>query len=112
MAVSVIQSALSAFFSPISPYKSWVRKGQRAVRGIYFYILNQTFNDPKLAHWICKLVPAQCPFERDVSVLGREFHIPALCKLNPFYEQLAALRFKALSYLSEDCGEDILHYCQ
>jgi hypothetical protein len=111
MAASVIKSALLAFFSPLDR-RAWSRRGRRLLRGIYFYILNRTFDDPKLAHWICKLVPAQCPFERDVLVLGWEFHIPALCKLNPFYEQLVALRFKALSYLSEDCGEDILPYCQ
>jgi hypothetical protein len=112
MAASVIQFALSGCLTPLHLYRAWVRRGQRILQGIYFYILNQTFNDPKLAHWICKLVPAQCPFERDVLVLGREFHIPALCKFNPFYEQLTTLRFKALSYLSDDCGEDILHYCQ
>jgi Mo-dependent nitrogenase C-terminus len=112
MAASVVKYALVGVLSPLSFYRTWLKKGQGLLQGMYFYILNQTFNDPKLAHWICRLVPAQCPFERDVWLLGREFHIPALCKLNPFYEQLAALRFSALSYLSEDCGEDVLPYCQ
>jgi hypothetical protein len=58
------------------------------------------------------LIPAQCPFERDICVLGRCFlHIPPLCKLNPLYEQLVALRFRALCYLADECGQDISCYC-
>lgn len=67
---------------------------------------------PQLAHRICQLIPAQCPFERTVKLFGRTlFHIPPLCKLNPVYEQVVALRFRALCYLADDCGEDISQYC-
>jgi Mo-dependent nitrogenase C-terminus len=67
---------------------------------------------PKLAHFLCKLIPSQCPFERDIVVFGRKlFHIPPMCKLNPFYEQVVALRFKALCYLADKCGEDVTCYC-
>jgi len=66
----------------------------------------------RTARWIAKLIPAQCPFERDVKLLGRTLgHIPPLCKLNPFYEQLVTLRFRALCYLADECGEDIRSYC-
>lgn len=69
--------------------------------------------DLQLAHRICKLIPAQCPFERNIHLWGRHFlHIPPLCKLNPLYEQLVFLRFRALSYLADECGEDISCYCQ
>jgi len=69
-------------------------------------------HDPKIAHFLCKMIPPQCPFERDINLLGRKvFHIPPLCKLNPLYEQLVGLRFRALSYLADDCGEDISPYC-
>jgi len=69
-------------------------------------------HDRKLAHRIAKLVPAQCPFERDVKFLGRTVaHIPPLCKLNPLYDQLMGLRFRALCYLVDECGEDIQSYC-
>lgn len=65
-------------------------------------------NHPRVAKLICKMVPACCPFERDIQILGRTlFHVPALCKLNPFYDQLMELRFRALSYLADECGEDI-----
>ena len=58
--------------------------------------------NPKLAHQLCKLIPAQCPFERDVKFLGHTlFHIPLLCKLNPLYEEVVGLRFRAICYLAD-----------
>ncbi|MGP1383564.1 MAG: Mo-dependent nitrogenase C-terminal domain-containing protein [Thainema sp.] len=68
--------------------------------------------NPQLAHRICQLVPAQCPFERDIVLFGRQLaHIPPLCKLNPLYEEVVGLRFRALCYLADECGEDITQYC-
>ncbi|AFZ17175.1 Mo-dependent nitrogenase C-terminal domain-containing protein [Allocoleopsis franciscana] len=58
----------------------------------------------KIAQLICKLIPVDCPFERDVVLLGRTlFHIPPMCKLNPLYDQFVGLRFRALSFLCEEC---------
>lgn len=69
-------------------------------------------HDPRLARFLCKLIPPQCPFERDVVLFGHKVvHIPPMCKINPLYEQLVGLRFRALSYLADDCGEDITPYC-
>ncbi|MEC4819865.1 MAG: Mo-dependent nitrogenase C-terminal domain-containing protein [Scytonema sp. PMC 1069.18] len=68
--------------------------------------------DPKLARLIAKTIPAQCPFERDLILCGRKIaHIPPMCKLNPLYDQLVGLRFRALCYLADVCGEDIQSYC-
>jgi tellurite resistance protein len=68
--------------------------------------------DPRVARFVCKMIPAQCPFERDVVLFGRKIvHIPPMCKLNPLYEQLVGLRFRALSYLADERGEDISSYC-
>ena len=68
--------------------------------------------DAALAHRLCKLIPSQCPFERDVKLFGRTlFHIPPMCKLNPLYEQVVSLRFRALCYLADECGEDVTAYC-
>lgn len=65
-------------------------------------------NNPQLAESIVRLIPAQCPFERDVTFLGRHlFHIPPMCKLNPLYDRLVELRFRALCYLVDTCGCDI-----
>jgi tellurite resistance protein len=69
-------------------------------------------HDPRIARFLCRLIPPQCPFERDVKLFGRKVvHIPPLCKLNPLYEQLVGLRFRALSYLADDCKEDVSPYC-
>lgn len=66
----------------------------------------------KLAHLLCQIIPCTCVFERDVTLFGRTlFHIPALCKLNPLYNEFVGLRFRALSYLADECGEDISQYC-
>lgn len=67
--------------------------------------------DPRVARFLCKMIPAQCPFERDVTIFGHKIvHIPPLCKINPLYEQLVSLRFRALSYLADECKEDISAY--
>ena len=63
-------------------------------------------HNANFARFLSKVIPAQCPFERDVNILGRKVaHIPPLCKLNPFYDQLTGLRFRALCYLVDECGE-------
>lgn len=72
---------------------------------------NFNVRDPKVAHFIAKLVPSQCPFERDIAIFGHVVaHIPPLCKLNPLYEELISLRFRSLCYLADECGEDIQAY--
>jgi Mo-dependent nitrogenase C-terminus len=64
--------------------------------------------DRDTAHLLCKLIPAQCPFERDINLFGRRIaHIPPMCKLNPLYDQLVGLRFRSLCYLVDVCGETI-----
>ncbi len=86
------------FFDPLQPVRQWLDKVQ--------------VHNPKLAHRICQVIPAQCPFERDVKLFGRTlFHIPPMCKLNPLYEEVVGLRFRALCYLADECGEDITAYC-
>jgi tellurite resistance protein len=82
---------------PLHPVKDWLD--------------DLEVHDPRVARFLCKLIPSQCPFERDVQLFGRKIvHIPPLCKLNPLYEQLVGLRFRALSYLADDCQEDVSKY--
>ncbi len=70
------------------------------------------FKKPEFAHQVCKLIPAQCPFARKLNLFGTTLlTIPPLCKINPLYEELMMLRFRALSYLADECGEDISQYC-
>lgn len=60
-------------------------------------------NNPTLAQLLCRLIPAYCPFERDIILFGHLIaHIPPLCKFNPLYEQLIKLRFRALCYLAQN----------
>jgi len=82
----------------LHPVKDWLDKME--------------IHDPKVAHFLCRMIPPQCPFERDVVLFGKKVaHIPAMCKLNPLYEQFVGLRFRALSYLADECGEDVSPYC-
>lgn len=83
--------------SPLDPVKQWLDSVE--------------IDDPKVAHFLCKLIPADCPFERDVVLFGKKVvHIPPMCKINPLYEQLVGLRFRSLSFLADDCQEDISSY--
>lgn len=96
-----MESSLRQVSSNLDPLQS-VRQWLEAIE----------VNSPKLARLLCKLIPAQCPFERDVKLFGRTlFHIPPMCKLNPLYEQVVGLRFKSLCYLADVCGEDVTVYC-
>jgi hypothetical protein len=82
------------------------------LKPIRHWIDNVEVKNRRSAHLISRLIPAQCPFERDVRIGKRVVaHIPPLCKLNPLYEQLIGLRFRALCYLADVCGEDIGAYC-
>lgn len=68
-------------------------------------------NRPDVARSIIKLIPAQCPFARDIKLFGHTIaHIPPLCKLNPLYDELMSLRFRCLCFLADRCGEDIGSY--
>lgn len=93
---------------PSQPKKSW-----DLLQPLRQWLDNFEVRNPKLAHRLCKMIPAQCPFERDVKLFGHTlFHIPPMCKLNPLYEEVVALRFRAMCYLADECGEDITCYCQ
>lgn len=67
-------------------------------------------NHRETAKKIVNLIPNQCPFAREIKIFNFPiFKIPPLCKLNPFYEDLMMLRFRALCFL-EEIGEDISLY--
>ncbi|GAB4215279.1 MAG: Mo-dependent nitrogenase C-terminal domain-containing protein [Synechococcales cyanobacterium] len=68
-------------------------------------------NNRGVARFLAKLIPAECPFERDVVLFNRKiFHIPPMCKLNPLYDQVVGLRLRALNYLTDVCHEDVRPY--
>ena len=80
----------------LQPFRNWLDRIQ--------------IHDQKTAHLICRLIPCTCPFEHDFTLFGHRFHIPPMCKLNPFYNEFVSLRLRALAYLSDDCGEDVTQY--
>ena len=94
---AVLESSQAQTPDLLKPVKNWLDKME--------------IHDPRVAHFICRMIPPQCPLERDINLFGRNLaHIPPLCKLNPLYEEVVALRFRALSYLADECHEDISAY--
>ncbi|GBF81734.1 Mo-dependent nitrogenase C-terminal domain-containing protein [Aphanothece sacrum] len=93
----IITASRWTFFDGLQPLRRWLNA--------------QEISDRNLAHRVCRFIPAQCPFARDIKVFGRVLvSIPPLCKINPLYDELMSLRFRALCYLAEK-EEDISQYC-
>ncbi|MBC7970238.1 MAG: Mo-dependent nitrogenase C-terminal domain-containing protein [Verrucomicrobia bacterium] len=85
-------------FAPLHPLRQWLDTIE--------------IRDAKTANLLCQMIPARCPFERTIKLFDRTLcAIPPLCKLNPFYEQVVALRFRALCYLADECSQDVSRYC-
>lgn len=88
----------NASFDGLYPVRQWLNRLE--------------IRNAAIAHLICRIVPVQCPFERDIRFLGLTLlRIPPLCKLNPLYEEVVGLRFRSLCYLADECGEDVRCYC-
>ena len=104
---------IAATASPLSPSPEKTKSGVNVLGPIKDWLDEMNVKDPRLARFVCTVIPPQCPFERDINLFGRTLvHIPPLCKLNPLYEQFTILRFRSLSYLADECGEDITKYIQ
>jgi hypothetical protein len=103
---------LSAVINPIGNQQKNMRRKVDLLQPLRQWIDALEIQNRKVARFIAKLIPAQCPFERDIVLFGRRIaHIPPMCKLNPLYDQFIGLRFRALCYLVDQCGEDIQSYC-
>ena len=103
----------SAAASPLTPPPEKLKSGVDVLHPVKEWLEDMEVKDPRLAKFVCKVIPPQCPFERDINLFGRTVaHIPPLCKLNPLYEQFTMLRFRSLSYLADECGEDVTKYVQ
>jgi hypothetical protein len=102
----------SGIQSPVSPLKPPAKPLFDLFAPLRQWLDNVEVKDAEFAHMVCKRIPAQCPFERRVQFKGRTLlYIPPLCKLNPVYDEVVGLRFRALCYLADVCGEDISSYC-
>ena len=92
--------------------RQWVQKKRGLLSPLRTWLDNIKVSDRALAHRLCKFIPTQCPFERRIQLFGHTIlSIPPLCKLNPLYEEVVALRFRAICYLADECGEDVSSYC-
>ncbi len=99
----------TAAASPLTPPAP--KEGPDPLKPMREWLDQLEVQDPRLARFVCKMIPSQCPFERDVTLFGKKVvHIPPMCKINPLYEQLVGLRFRALSHLADDLGEDVTPY--
>lgn len=97
--------------TPAIPATGLTKRQIHALHHVRDWLDRLDIQDPRVARFLCKMIPSQCPFERDVTLFKRKIvHIPPMCKINPLYEQLVGLRFRALSYLADKCGEDISPY--
>ncbi|MEH2118867.1 Mo-dependent nitrogenase C-terminal domain-containing protein [Nostoc sp.] len=97
--------------TPIIPSPRLTKRQINALHPLRDWLDRLDIQDSRVARFLCKMIPSQCPFERDVILFGRKIvHIPPMCKINPLYEQLVGLRFRALSYLADKCGEDVSPY--
>jgi hypothetical protein len=98
--------------SPVTPLKPPAKPAIDLLSPVRHWLDRIEVKDVRFAHFLCKQIPSQCPFERRVQLKGRTLlYIPPLCKLNPVYDEVVALRFRALCYLADVCGEDISSYC-
>lgn len=110
--LNIFVNTINLFYTTISIFKPSENEGFDPYRPIRQWLNQFEINNNAIAHSICRLIPAQCPFERKIQLMGRTLlYIPPLCKLNPVYEEVVSLRFRALCYLADQCGEDIQHYC-
>jgi hypothetical protein len=94
-----------------TPTKKTKYQSLSLLHSLQQWIETAEIDEERLARRIVKLIPASCPFAREIRFLNRViFRIPPLCKINPVYEQLMTLRFRALCFLADQCGEDITSY--
>lgn len=82
------QSSRTLQIAPLVPLRRWLNTVE--VRNV------------TIARWICRLVPNVCSPGYDVQLFGRTWlHLPPLCKLNPVFDELIDLRFRAGDFLYE-----------
>lgn len=94
------------------PASTQIRQNTNLLQPVRQWLDAIELHNPRVARLLCQVIPPSCPFERDIKFFNHLLlHIPPLCKLNPLYEQLVGLRFKSLTYLADECGEDVTLYC-
>ena len=55
----------------------------------------------QIAKLVRHLISPSCPFARDILFFGQTLQIPPLCQLNPLYNYLMNLRWRAWKFLHD-----------
>jgi len=113
--IEALKSLEATLWNPTVKPSTPMNKGEESaidvLQPVKKWLDGMDIDDPRVARFLCKMIPPQCPFERDIKLFGKKVvHIPPMCKINPLYEQLVGLRFRSLSYLADDCDEDVSSY--
>ena len=86
----------------VSTYSRCHQENNEGLQRLLLQIAETFFSlKVEVAKLISYLIPASCPFARDLSLCGYSIHIPPLCKFNPLYPQLMSLRFQAITFISQ-----------
>ncbi len=101
-AAQAVDNALAPIWNPFKLVLDWLRHRLNSIEIKGF----------QQATWICRLIPTSCPFERDIHLGSHTLHIPALCRINPLYEQIIALRLRAALYLANSLVNSGTEPCQ
>ena len=87
----------------LDPCSAWITKPWKPLDPLKQWLDELDPGDVRLSSFLVHLIPSQCPFERDIILFGHKLvHIPPMCKINPLYDQMVALRFRCLGHLSVD----------
>lgn len=109
--IEALKSLESTLWNPQQPTSTSDENTINVLQPMKKWLDGMDIDDPRVARFLCKMIPPQCPFERDIKLFGKKIvHIPPMCKLNPLYEQLVGLRFRSLCFLADECEEDVSQY--
>lgn len=109
--IEALKSLESTLWNPQQPTSTSDENTINVLQPMKKWLDGMDIDDPRVARFLCKMIPPQCPFERDIKLFGKKIvHIPPMCKLNPLYEQLVGLRFRSLCFLTDECEEDVSQY--
>ena len=90
----------TVFTSTIMSHLTPLRSQMAFLHPLQHWLDTLEIQNATIAKFICRLIPASCPFARQIIIGNLEITIPPLCQLNPFYDHLVGLRLRALNYLA------------
>ena len=77
----------SAAASPLTPPPEKSKSGMDVLHPVKDWLEGMDVQDPRLAKFVCKVIPPQCPFERDINLFGRHY-----CSYSPSLQTQSPVR--------------------